>query len=224
MTLIDAVFDKAGVDRSRSSGSRSVLYADRPLLLGLTVSHPRGHVAAILFAIPLTRSERPAIERKMAAIHLGHGGAAGVIGESASRGGYSRRGYSGLPPALWAGLTFLLTCVLLGFAILGTLMVRGRSREIWLGASLFGWGYLILAFGLHPFQATCPYLVTGQFLSAIRPWFPPSVSGLPATEDRADPANIRILEDAGAADPDAVPERDFIGRRPQVHQEGDNRC
>ncbi len=81
---------------------------------------------------------------------------------------------SRLAPVLWAGLTFLLTCVLLGFTFLGSLIVRGRPREIWLGASLFGWGYLILAFDLHPFQTDCPYLVTGQFLER----YPPVVSVL----------------------------------------------
>jgi hypothetical protein len=101
---------------------------------------------------------------------------------------------SRLIPQLWAGLTFLLTCGLLGLVALGALLGQGRSRDIWLGATLFGWGYMMLAFGWHPFHANCPYLVTGLLLDSIRPSFPPELSGFPACDDRTQPDNARILK------------------------------
>ena len=50
-------------------------------------------------------------------------------------------------PGIWAGVSFLLTCGLLGVAALGAAFSRGRDREAWLGAALFGFGYLALTFG-----------------------------------------------------------------------------
>jgi hypothetical protein len=66
---------------------------------------------------------------------------------------------------VWAGAAFLLTCGLLGLAILGALFGAGRSREVCMGAALFGIGYLLLAFGRSSAG-------TEPFLNAIRPWFP----------------------------------------------------
>jgi hypothetical protein len=40
----------------------------------------------------------------------------------------------------------------------------------------------------------CPNLVTNQFLETIRPWLPSSVGGIPAFDDKTDPANARILK------------------------------
>jgi hypothetical protein len=196
LTLIEALFKRADVAVPKSGLDDLSFPQIAHCFWALLVAILGGMVAAALFAIPALRSERPATEpqddgqpprmwwRRPAVI--GESGIALTVTVAVVT--------SGLTPVLWAGLTFLLTCVLLGFAILGALLVRGKSREIWLGAALFGWGYLILAFGLHPLQATCPYLVTGQFLNTIRPWFPPSVSGLPVTDDRTDPANARILK------------------------------
>jgi hypothetical protein len=196
LVLIDAVFDRAGVappifgfDDWSCTPIANCFWALVAAILG-------GLLATALFAVPTFRAERPATEpqdtgqfpriwwRRPA-----------VIGES----GIAITGTlavvtSGLPQLLWAGLIFLLTCVLLGFAALGVLLVRGRDRELWLGAALFGCGYLIMAFDLHPFHANCPYLVTGQFLNTIRPWFPSSVSGRPEPVDKTNPANARILK------------------------------
>jgi hypothetical protein len=94
----------------------------------------------------------------------------------------------------WSGTIFLLTCGLLVLAAMGAFVGRRRTREIWLGAALFGWGYLILAFGWHPYLWACPKLVTSEILETIRPWLPSSVSGIPAFEDKSDPANARILK------------------------------
>lgn len=94
----------------------------------------------------------------------------------------------------WSGTTFLLTCGLLILAALGALVCQGRTREAWLGAALFGWGYLILAFGWHPYLWACPSIVTNQLLEEIRPLVPSSASGIPAVDDPDDPANARILK------------------------------
>ena len=51
-----------------------------------------------------------------------------------------------LEPGLWAGLTYLLTWWLFGMIALGALFGRGRRREFWIGASLFGAGFLVLVF------------------------------------------------------------------------------
>ena len=49
-----------------------------------------------------------------------------------------------LTPGLWAGATFLLTWWLIGLMSLGALIGRGKRREAWLGATLFGAGFMIL--------------------------------------------------------------------------------
>ena len=60
-------------------------------------------------------------------------------------------------PAIWAGAIFMLTCGLLGLALLGAVFSRGRDRETWLGAALFGFGYLFLTFGWPSDQVSpCP--------------------------------------------------------------------
>ena len=100
---------------------------------------------------------------------------------------------SRLTPPLWAGTTYLVICGLLGLAALGALVGKGLAREIWLGAALFGWGYIILAFGWHPFYAGYPHLVTREWLESLRPSLPTKLSGFPPCDDRTEPANARIL-------------------------------
>src|SRR5438270_8186539 len=68
---------------------------------------------------------------------------------------------------LWAGMIFTLTLALLGVAVIGVIYRRGARRAFWLGATLFGGGYLIVSFG--PWFATevRPYLVTSALLDAL---------------------------------------------------------
>jgi hypothetical protein len=117
-----------------------------------------GILASALFAVPAFRSERPASETRDAGSSIPMWwrtpAVAGLLG-LALAGSVAVFG-SGSMPQLWAGLTFLLTCGLLGIVALGALLGRGRSRQVWLGASVFGWGYMMLAFGWHPFHANCP--------------------------------------------------------------------
>jgi hypothetical protein len=101
-------------------------------------------------------------------------------------------------PGIWAGVTFLLTCGLLGLAALGAVFRRGRDRETWLGAALFGFGYLLLTFGwFHersPDRFPSPRLPTDQLLNAIfRPGDLPAVGAFPDSEVRIGVANRRIL-------------------------------
>ena len=46
----------------------------------------------------------------------------------------------------WAGAMFLLTCSMLGLAVVGAICRQGAERAWWLGFALFGWGYMALAF------------------------------------------------------------------------------
>jgi hypothetical protein len=70
--------------------------------------------------------------------------------------------------ALWAGATFLVTCGVLGLAIVGAACRRGSERAWWLGFALFGWGYLTLVFWA-PDSAVRWNVPTNFLLYALRP-------------------------------------------------------
>ncbi len=89
-----------------------------------------------------------------------------------------------ITPGLWAGSTFLLTWLLIGLVALGALIGRARRREAWLGATLFGVGFMLLPFGRFA-DDPYPRPPTVEFLDEIRPWLPAVANGL-----RADPASI----------------------------------
>ena len=92
-------------------------------------------------------------------------------------------------PGLWAGVIVLLTCGMLGMATLGALVGQGSRRTMWLGAALFGSGYMCLTFGRSG-DSAWPYLPTTHLLNAIRPGSLPSVSGFP---DASSGSNLRTL-------------------------------
>src|SRR5262249_38624922 len=57
---------------------------------------------------------------------------------------------------------------------------RGRDREAWLGAALFGFGYLALTFGKSDLFIVAPHLPTeGMINRALRPSGPPVAAGFP---------------------------------------------
>ena len=61
-------------------------------------------------------------------------------------------------PKVSAGVLFLLTCGVLCLGIVGTVCRRGAGRAWWLGFTLFGWGYMTLAFRFVEhlkFQGNC---------------------------------------------------------------------
>ncbi len=154
-----------------------------------------GMLARFLFAIPVNRSE-PACS----------------LGEASGQHGWNRFvrpggvGFAGLAliallfaarsrstPGLWAGGTFLVTCGLLGLAALGAVLDRSRRGDIWLGATLFGCGYLIVALSRTPAPYSEPYVPTDQFLIAIKSWLPRSAQGFFVSSDGVAAANARIL-------------------------------
>jgi hypothetical protein len=93
------------------------------------------------------------------------------------------------------GAIYLLTWGLLGFAVLGFACGQGRRRMVWLGAALFGLGYMILNRGPDQFEErSYVHLVVDQFLISLRPWIPPVVSGFPARTAGIAAENARILK------------------------------
>jgi hypothetical protein len=83
-------------------------------------------------------------------------------------------------PGVWAGVSFLLTCGLLGLAALGAVFSPGRGREVWLGAALFGFAYLALTFGKSQLFIVAPHLPTeGMLNRLLRPGGPPIHSLFP---------------------------------------------
>ena len=83
-------------------------------------------------------------------------------------------------PGIWAGVSFLLTCASLGLAALAAGFSRGRDREVWLGAALFGFAYLALTFGKSQLFIVAPHLPTeGLINRLLRPGGPTTQSEFP---------------------------------------------
>jgi len=155
-----------------------------------------GILARFLFAIPARRSEtrgnerdatsRPTWQRwsRPAAVVVTGLLLVATLGALRSRSA----------PGLWAGATYLGTCALIGLTALGALLDRGRRGEIWLGAMLFGTGYMFLAFGRDPVPYPMPHLPTDQFLIALKPWFPRTAEGFFISSDDVAASNARILK------------------------------
>ncbi len=78
-----------------------------------------------------------------------------------------------------AGMTFSLTCLLVGLAVLGAVVGRGR-RAAWTGAALFGVVYLAIVFTRPADRAPRPYLATDAILNALRPRLSPAAGRLRA--------------------------------------------
>jgi hypothetical protein len=96
-------------------------------------------------------------------------------------------------PGVWAGASFLLACGLLGMAALGAAFSRGRGREAWLGAALFGFGYLALSFGKSDLFIVTPHPPTEAMInSLLRPGGPPVQSGFP---DFTTPGYYRVRDE-----------------------------
>jgi hypothetical protein len=98
-----------------------------------------------------------------------------------------------LPPGVWAGSTFLLTWLVIGLVALGALVRRSRRREAWLGAALFGAGFMVLAFGQFC-PERWPGPPTADLLDELRPWLPSFTDGRRADPESVTAANALIHE------------------------------
>jgi hypothetical protein len=174
-----------------------------------------GTLARILFAVPPRRSEEDRPESSATAPKTWEG--------------WLRPAVTGLAavalivlitvlrpnasPGLASGAIYLLTCGVFGLAVLGAALSEGRPRKIWLGASLFGTGYMLLAFGRNPLPHPTPYLPTDRLLSALRSWFPPIAEGF-LVSAKVEAANARILKALGEpismSFPDETPLEDVL--------------
>jgi hypothetical protein len=96
-------------------------------------------------------------------------------------------------PGLWAGVVFLLTCVMIATATVGAVLGRNRRRMMWVGAAFFGSGYMFLTFGRSA-DAGWPYPPTTHLLNALRPGSPPHWSGFPDASERFNTLNESILK------------------------------
>ncbi len=96
-------------------------------------------------------------------------------------------------PGLWAGVVFLLTCGMLGLATLGALLGRGKRRTLWVGAALFGWGYMFFTFG-RTVDDRWPYPPTTHLLNALRGDEIPAVIDFLDASQRNNSRNRAILE------------------------------
>jgi hypothetical protein len=72
--------------------------------------------------------------------------------------------------ATTSGAVFLASVAILAFGILAAIYRRGARRAFWVGFSLFGWGYLMLASGAWWDRAADrPDLVTTRWLDRLFP-------------------------------------------------------
>ncbi len=103
--------------------------------------------------------------------------------------------FARLEPGLWVGPMYLLTWWLVGLSGLGALFSRGRRREFWMGATLFGAGFLYLVFSRYPYDEHEPrsFLPTVQFIEALRPRLGKFLARFYADDQSTAVRNARIL-------------------------------
>ncbi len=135
---------------------------------------------------PTQSSSQTAQRRRLWPIVLGLSGCVLVVAVSSF--------VSRLASGFWPGAMFLSTCALLGILVPGAAGSQGTRRQICLGAALFGIGYMVLAFGRPEGSESWPGLPSDHLLYALRPWFPPTVSGFPTSSPGIAAANARIRE------------------------------
>ncbi len=88
-------------------------------------------------------------------------------------------------PELLSKTIYLLTCALIGLAILGALVGRERRRPEWLGVALFGGGYLILNLGADPERPLwADFTPASPLLGTLRPWLFSGGEGASRTPSR----------------------------------------
>jgi hypothetical protein len=75
---------------------------------------------------------------------------------------------------LWAGVAFFATWGILVAAFIGAAATQGRLRAWWLGFTVFGWGYMLLAFMTDDTWKIAVFFDPTPFLekARLRPWLP----------------------------------------------------
>jgi len=68
---------------------------------------------------------------------------------------------------LWASLVFTVTFGLLLVGVLGVALRQGPARAFWLGFSVFGWAYVVLAFGWFGINVSHQLLTTKLLAYAL---------------------------------------------------------
>src|SRR5215475_7161898 len=79
------------------------------------------------------------------------------------------------PSPMKAGAIFMMTCGLLGLALVGAIYRRGKQRAWWVGFCVFGWGYLLLVATYGGGKFRFPSLPTSQVLVALGPKIEPDL-------------------------------------------------
>jgi len=95
-------------------------------------------------------------------------------------------------PVFWVGAMFVLTWGVIGVAILGAASNRGNRRTCWLGAALFGAGYMTLVVGTDPHESPWPRRAIEDSLRALCPLLPPTERAYPPSSPEVAIANARI--------------------------------
>jgi hypothetical protein len=98
----------------------------------------------------------------------------------------------GRAPGYTAAAAFFATWCLLGLAVVGAVFGPRGRRAAWLGAALFGIGYMGLIFR-HPDEPNWPHVATDRLLRGLREWFPRIVQEVPDSGDKV-ASNARILK------------------------------
>jgi hypothetical protein len=196
LSLLGSKFDESIVQNAIRGGAGSPQWRFLQIghcLWSLLAAAVGGLLALLLFAGPVPDREPahadihqksaspPKSWRRPAIIWLG---GLALVAMAALAGSHGA-------PGLWAGAIFFLTCALLGLAVLGASFGRGGRRTIWVGAALFGCGYMYLTFARS--TDTWPYPPTTHLLNALRPGPRPYWSGFPDASDRFNALNARLL-------------------------------
>jgi hypothetical protein len=91
-------------------------------------------------------------------------------------------------------MIFVLTVGLISLACVGACLGRGRQREVWLGAALFGGGFMVAAFARSPAAEDWPSHPTVELLNAIRTRWRSSGRGAPPASSVVAELNARIYQ------------------------------
>ncbi len=102
----------------------------------------------------------------------------------------------GRAPGYSAAGAFFVTWCLLGLAVVGAVFGPRERRAAWLGAALFGIGYMTPVFRQWN-QPNWPHSAADRLLSAVRGWFLWVVPEAPPVTEGDAAANARILKALG---------------------------